>query len=309
MKNLITLKDDAIHGTQQIPLHIYHQIYKKGGLGVPYHWHREIELIYIEQGTLTVTINTSTRNVHEGDFLCINSEELHELHSIGNMSSVHHALVFSPDILSYEYVDECQMNYIYPLLNASLKLPNVINVNETYGANILREFATMMNTYDKKEVGWYLYLKSGLIKILAILAHNRLLNKSQSLDKVSQKIKTIKKIISFIHENAYRKIYIDELASMITVNPQYFCRFFKSITGRTPIEYINQYRINLAAKMLRSEDCSILDVCYSVGFENPSYFIKIFKRYTSLTPTAYVKTQNDIGYRKIPSKQRQNLTL
>ena len=77
------IRDFTVHGTEPVPLHIYHQDYAHGGLSVPFHWHKELEWIWVEKGTLTLTLKTETRTISEGTFLFINSHELHQLCSIG----------------------------------------------------------------------------------------------------------------------------------------------------------------------------------------------------------------------------------
>lgn len=106
-----------MHGTEPVPLHIYHQDYAHGGLSVPFHWHKELEWIWVEKGTLTLTLKTETRTISEGTFLFINSHELHQLCSIGTTPSIHHALVFLPEILSCAYLDSCEADWIRPLLS------------------------------------------------------------------------------------------------------------------------------------------------------------------------------------------------
>ena len=101
MEHLEKLKDFTIHGTYQLPMQIYYQNYPSGGLTVPYHWHKEIELIYVESGSMEMTVNMNSFTAFAGDFFCINSGELHQIYSEGTQSSLHHACVFSPDILNF----------------------------------------------------------------------------------------------------------------------------------------------------------------------------------------------------------------
>ena len=101
MKEPIGIRDYTIHGTELAPFHIYHQNYIHGGLQVPFHWHKEIEIIWVEQGQLELTLGTQHKVLKERDFVMINSYELHQLQSIGNTASIHHALVFLPDMLSF----------------------------------------------------------------------------------------------------------------------------------------------------------------------------------------------------------------
>lgn len=106
MKEPIGIRDYTIHGTELEPFHIYHQNYIHGGLQVPFHWHKEIEIIWVEQGQLELTLGTQHKVLKERDFVMINSYELHQLQSIGNTASIHHALVFLPDMLSFSYPDQ-----------------------------------------------------------------------------------------------------------------------------------------------------------------------------------------------------------
>ena len=78
------IRDFTVHGTEPVPLHIYHQDYAHGGLSVPFHWHKELEWIWVEKGTLTLTLKTETRTISEGTFLFINSHELHQLCPFGS---------------------------------------------------------------------------------------------------------------------------------------------------------------------------------------------------------------------------------
>ena len=63
------------------------------------------------------------------------------------------------------------------------------------------------------------------------------------------------------------------------MNVQYFCRFFKSVVGKTPVEYINSYRIEKATELLQTETLSISNIALNVGIDNFSYFIKQFKKH------------------------------
>lgn len=123
------MKDYTIHGTELEPFHIYHQIYEHGGLQVPFHWHKEMEWIWVEKGSLELTLGTQRKILQKQDFVMINSYELHQLRSIGNTSSIHHALVFLPDMLAFSYPDHCQISYIEPLLSRQLLLPSFLPKN------------------------------------------------------------------------------------------------------------------------------------------------------------------------------------
>ena len=108
--------------------------------------------------------------------------------------------------------------------------------------------------------------------------------------KKDYKIDLIKKILNYIHENYNDKIYIEDLALEANMNVKYFCRFFKSVIGKTPVEYINSYRIEKATELLQTETLSISNIALSVGIDNFSYFVKQFKKYKNCTPSQYRKS-------------------
>ena len=70
------MKDYTIHGTELEPFHIYNQIYEHGGLQVPFHWHKEMEWIWVEKGSLELTLGTQRKILQKQDFVMINSYEL-----------------------------------------------------------------------------------------------------------------------------------------------------------------------------------------------------------------------------------------
>ncbi len=290
MLDLKELKEFAKHGNSLFPLEIYDCWFEVDGLLVPYHWHNEIEIIYVEKGKIGVTINAESKIVNEGEMIFINSEDLHQINSIGDNYSRYYALVFSPDLLSFKSSDHCEIACIRPLINKTLKLPQSIDRNKDYSIKVLDLFKEILEEYKFQQPGWYLDVKSCMYKLFSIFTReNIFIELSSDISHVSYKEDQIKKALEYIHNNFNEKIYIDDIASALGINTQYFCRFFKSIIGKTPIEYINRYRINAASEFLQHEDISIIDVCFRVGFENQSYFIKLFKKYNNMTPLEYKK--------------------
>ena len=73
------------------------------------------------------------------------------------------------------------------------------------------------------------------------------------------------------------------------MNEKYLCRFFKDYTSRTPIDYINNLRIEAACHELTSGDMTITEAAIECGFNDISYFSKMFKKYKGITPREYSK--------------------
>ena len=108
-----------------------------------------------------------------------------------------------------------------------------------------------------------------------------------SLGQDQKKIKKLNEVLLYIEENYTRKIYIAELADHLFMGVDNFYKFFVSVTGVSPVNYINSFRLKQAGRLLKESDFSVTDICYKVGFNNISYFIKIFQRYYNYTPKQY----------------------
>jgi YesN/AraC family two-component response regulator len=100
----------------------------------------------------------------------------------------------------------------------------------------------------------------------------------------------LRPVVDYIDEHFGEKIYIETLADMITVSPDYFTKMFKDSIGKTPVDYINGIRINKALELLSVSDVPVNEIAEMIGFSNPNYFHKIFKQYMDTSPLAYRKS-------------------
>ena len=103
------------------------------------------------------------------------------------------------------------------------------------------------------------------------------------------RVELLKTVISYIRENYQHSLTLGELAALAGMNEQYFCRFFKKALGKTPVSYINDFRIRHAATLLRTTELPVTEVCLESGFNNLGHFMKEFKKTTQLTPLQFRK--------------------
>jgi AraC-like DNA-binding protein len=106
-------------------------------------------------------------------------------------------------------------------------------------------------------------------------------------DPSTESMNRLKRVIGSIEERFDESITLGELAGLAQMSESYFCRFFKRITTKTPIEYINAYRIQRAALMLRQPDRKIMEIAMDVGFNNLNYFNTVFRKRYGCTPSEY----------------------
>lgn len=97
---------------------------------------------------------------------------------------------------------------------------------------------------------------------------------------------SLREIISWTEQHFAEKISLEEVASMVGYNKHYFCNKFKTATGETYLQYLNNLRIFHACKLLK-KGLSLNEICDQCGFENMSYFIQLFKKIVGMTPKQY----------------------
>jgi len=292
----IDLKEIKQHGSTYFPFAFYTvESDKEKGLLVKHHWHEQIELIYLKEGQFKVEVNMENYIIYEECFCFINSEELHFIKS--SYPSNESAVVFDLRMLSFDIFDSVQRQLIQPLLNGQLKMPRFISKKEKYGEEIFEEYRKIIAIYryegelsqnPENNIASQIKIKTSILNILAILYENNLLISELGNSK-DYRIDYIKTTISYIQNNYKEKVYIKDLAEQINMNEQYFCRFFKRMIGKSPMEYVNEYRIKKTKELLKETDKQVIDICLECGFNNMGNFIKVFKKHTGINPIRYRK--------------------
>jgi AraC-like DNA-binding protein len=132
---------------------------------------------------------------------------------------------------------------------------------------------------------------AGLLEILEVLAASRTVETLSSpeghghvraIDEAR-----IARACAHVAANASDAIRLGTVAALVGMSSASFCRYFKCHTGRTFVEYLNEYRVGMACRMLLETDASITEIAFDSGFSNLSNFNRRFKRVKQMTPRAY----------------------
>ncbi len=96
-------------------------------------------------------------------------------------------------------------------------------------------------------------------------------------------------VLRLIRNHYHEEITLDDLANGAHMNKRYFCRYFREVMGKTPMRYLNYYRIECACELLASSDRSVSEVALACGYRNISYFTRAFRALKGTTPSEYAK--------------------
>lgn len=130
-----------------------------------------------------------------------------------------------------------------------------------------------------------------LYTLIGVIIEERLYEESVSDTITAQRLNSVKNVLDYISDNYSDSISLGRLARIAGMNPKYFCRYFRSMTGRTPIDYLNYYRVECACEMLSTKNISIKETAISCGFSDESYFVKTFRKYKNTTPKQFTKKE------------------
>ncbi len=159
------------------------------------------------------------------------------------------------------------------------KIDTVIMLNNSdkvYG--LFTELLTLYNTEDAE-----LLIFSKFTELLYILnEESRVFGNS-----------TVEKAKAYMNENYAQKLTVENIAEYVHFNPVYFQRIFKKETGKTPIEYIIDIRIDNAKKQLHFTDKTVGEISLDCGFESQAYFGKVFKKKTGMSAKTFRKINMD----------------
>ncbi len=248
------------------------------------HWHSEIEIIRIRKGEFYVTLNKKTYTAKQGDIIFVNSETVHQGKPV---DCVYECIVFHPEFLYSKALDcslfiekflegECVIHDFFPYEDSEIhSVLNSLFEIILKGSHPARKFRTVSAFYN----------------FFAIVSEQNLLSNNVGYPTISEdnRIILLKKILFFLRQNYDKAISLEMLSNSVNRSSAYISCFFKNMTGKTPIEYLNEYRIEKACHKLRTTDMSVTDIAFSCGFSDLSYFIKIFKKKMGVSPGKYRK--------------------
>ena len=290
MNNLdfTNLKENTTHGDFILPFSIYKGTLSPSFPSIAAHWHEEIEVIIVLDGSCDYRINLDSFVINKGDILIIDSQSLHSLTYIPSKNMTWASFVFNINMLKSSNTDGALLKYIAPLLNHEHQLPIILKDNIDCYSKIFDVIEDIIYCYYEIDIAYELELKSLLFKFFSLLYKNDLIKKHQSKNNLTiNTTDKIKLVLNYINDHYSEDISINTLAELCEYSEYHFMRFFKKHIGLTCVQYINNLRLEKSSILLTSTNNAIMDVSLEVGFDNLSYFNKLFKRKYNLTPKEF----------------------
>lgn len=248
-----------------------------------WHFHPEFELVFIEAKAGTRHIGEHISKYYENDLVFIGSNIPHLNFDFGIKTAYKKTVLhIKPYFLHQERIPTPELMAIHKLLEKS-----------KYGISFGKETKSMI-AQKFKEAHKLSYFEQfiailEIFKILGEAEDFELLHKEIPKNIFNKKEETrLKVVYRFIEQNFNRKIQLGEVANLSNLSPAAFCRYFKKMTKLGFIEFLNNYRINHAKRLLMNAQ-NVSEACFNSGFESLSYFNRTFKKITGENPSNFKK--------------------
>jgi AraC-like DNA-binding protein len=225
-----------------------------------YHWHDEIELLYLFKGNITFVIGSKAYDMQEKDIAIVKSGEVHRYES-------------------ESICEHCVIEFGHYLDTDIFKMPIF---RYTGMPSILK--------WNDKQEGYSFAIKSNLYKIITLLARSfvskvKLMENKKHITMSYMGI--LQEVFDYIESHYKEPISIEDVSKVANFSPHYFNKFFKNATGKTFARYLNNVRIDKAQALLRSSNQTITNIAYEVGFNSIKTFNRLFKEIVKCTPSEY----------------------
>lgn len=270
----------------KFPITMYRQS-KEGSVISPRVNTAAMELCEITYGRVRVQIGTEITEAESGDILFIPPEMIFRLDSLDGSATVR-GMIFDSSIIE-ENMDNFDTEILYMFYVQSRNKATVFDGAHPVHAALSRLICDAYEEYSLKDVCYKLPIRAGIYLAMTALLRFYCGSKDEQDRIVYHNVLRLRPVITYISEHFKEKIYIEKLADMISVSPDYFTKMFKDSIGKTPIEYINGLRVNYSMRLLSMTDMSMAEIADDIGFCNPNYFHKIFKQYMGVSPLQYRK--------------------
>lgn len=291
----ITLREVIDQPQGDMPIRIHYTAYGTWRKQViHHHWHQELELLYITEGKIKLTVEGHTFVAVAGDIVTIPSKYLHSGINPFDAPCALYALVFDYALIAGQSGDPIHKKYIKPVAEH----PHAFFLHMSQEPALVAIVQQIIDKYGRQSLGYELFIRAQLYLFLSELytlqqsgLHPLVSATAETARGRANNSYACRKTIAYIEKNIASPISLEAIASYVGFNREYFCRFFKRNFGLSFTKYLNQYRVQCAEHYLLNTDQKIIDISTELGFTDANYFAHVFKNHTGMTPTDYRQQQ------------------
>lgn len=274
------------HGNEQFPFLVSYQKlseYESGSF--MWHWHPEIEITYVQKGTMCYKVNHMVYHLKEGDIVFNNSGALHSGTMENQKDCAYIPVTFDSRLIYGFFQSTVNSKYVDPVIQDSMLPAICIDQSEPWHKPF-REYLLRIIDLDEKKPDFYELDITICLQSMWRLLLEHITYEPQASRENSLEYDRIKKILSYIEENYQNKITLNDIARHIHLCESECTRLFKRHMNTTLFAFLQEYRIERSLEFLQ-DDQPVSAVADKAGFSDPNYYSKVFAKIKGCSPREY----------------------
>ena len=255
-------------------------IHNSSTLQITKHWHRALEIDFTIHGEGNYLTSGHKTHLSDGDFIIINSGEVHGVENIGPGDARRSITILVP----FEFLNELLPEISHLYFVSQITDQEIMLKVKTELTRIYQLWTNQHDHENKIEILGHFYLLMALLLKNFVVPKKNIIcfNDARKQDKV-------KDIINFLTDNYRDSLTLDEVADHFGLSKAYLDRLFKTEVQTSLIHYLQLIRLQHAYDLLVNTDLPVTVIADQCGFANVRSLQKIFKDVYSATPSTYRK--------------------
>ncbi len=281
-----SLRETIPHGSEEYPFRYYlEDIWQFDFHCIDWHWHPEVEFVLIKKGTADFLIGSERYVLGAGTGIFINSQIIHRFEAAESVIIPN--IVFSPSMFAPED-SLIYRKYIRPVFDSSAEC-QIFSEGDPAQGEILGTLADIF-AVQETENGCEIKTEELLLRLWRLLYENTDITENTSAPQTSVRTQAqLQIMLQYIHKNYPNQISLDDIAETVALGKSSVLSIFHKNIHTSPINYLVNYRLKRAAKLLVTTQGSVAAIAHDTGFENVGYFCRKFKEVFQVTPGEYRK--------------------
>lgn len=247
-----------------------------------WHYHPEIELVFVNGGSGKRQIGSHISYYSDGDLVLIGSNLLHcgfTDEKTGNKNEI--VIQMPADFLGREFLNIPELKNIQQLFQKA-------KGGIAFGKETIQKIAPIIDEMGNRSNFDRLLRMIRILNDLGVSNEYTILNADGfALELQVQDNDRINVVFNYVKDHFQEPIQLETVSNMVSMTTPSFCRYFKKITNKTFTNFVNDYRLVHASKLLSENTKSITEICFESGFNNFSHFNKSFKAFTGKSASQY----------------------
>lgn len=250
-------------------------------LSVVNHWHNDFEFSYVTKGHMLYSVNGEIIELNEGDVIFVNSARLHYGFWEKKEKCEFLCVLFGLELLS-----AVPDGIISRLIESRSPSYIVFHDSELEDRKITEKLTELNKVCEQQKEGFELTAVSLCYDITHIL-YERCTGAVSGSAENSKKLSELHAMVGFIQGHYAEKMSLTDISASGQVCRSKCFDLFREFIGRTPFDYLNEYRISKSIELLRNTDMNVTEISLWCGFSNPSYFAEVFRKSLGCSPREF----------------------